>query len=156
MGCSCSGCPEEEVAASVMVSIEVPGGVTIGGGATATEPPPQPARPRNRQRIAETKTPQSAKRRPFARANAQRFLTSNRRRTASASSGSRRVAETGGTRRGTYGGKIAEPLVFTVTLKVVEVPLVSETVEGTWQIALRGAPLQASETEPLKPCPGVS
>jgi hypothetical protein len=45
--------------------------------------------------------------------------------------------------------------VVTVTLNVAA-PFASETLAGTWQTAARGAPLQLSETVPVKPAPGVS
>src|SRR5215469_5669292 len=158
MGCNCSGCPEEEVAASVMVSVEVPGGVTIGGGgatATEAEPPPQPARPRDTQKIPKASIPQNAKRfLALAHSNA-RLFRSNKRISATASSGSRGVPEIGRGRRGADGGRIDKPAVFTVTVKVAAVPLARETAEGTWHVAASGAPLQASETLPVNPCPGV-
>src|ERR1700752_745127 len=45
MGCNWSGWPEGEVAESVTVRVEVPEGVTTGGGGvTAALPPPQPVR----------------------------------------------------------------------------------------------------------------
>ncbi len=46
---SCSGLPEEDIAADVIVIVEVPegvtmdGGVTVGGGVTVELPLPQPA-----------------------------------------------------------------------------------------------------------------
>ncbi len=57
---------------------------------------------------------------------------------------------------GAKGGAAAEPLVVTVTANVAGAPLVRDRLEGTWQVALRGAPLQESEIAPLKPVPGVS
>jgi len=46
------------------------------------------------------------------------------------------------------------PLVFTLTVKVVARPPVTETVGGTWQVAARGAPEQDSEIVPEKFCAG--
>jgi hypothetical protein len=43
MGCNCSGCPEEDIAVSVMVIVEVPEGVMMGGGVVVTLLLPQPA-----------------------------------------------------------------------------------------------------------------
>lgn len=43
MGCSCSGCPEEDIAVSEMVIVELPGGVTMGGGVVVALLLPQPA-----------------------------------------------------------------------------------------------------------------
>jgi hypothetical protein len=41
---SCNGCPEEDIAVGVIVMVEVPAGVTTGGGgATDALEPPQPA-----------------------------------------------------------------------------------------------------------------
>jgi hypothetical protein len=54
MGCNCSGWPEEEFALREMVIVEVPEGVTTGGGGVtdALQPPPQPARAKVMQKIA--------------------------------------------------------------------------------------------------------
>jgi hypothetical protein len=64
MGCNCSGWPEEEFALREMVIVEVPEGVTTGGGGItdALLPPPQPARATVMQKIATERTPQRAKR----------------------------------------------------------------------------------------------
>ena len=43
MGCSCSGCPVEDIAVGVIVIVELPAGVTMGGGVVVTLLLPQPA-----------------------------------------------------------------------------------------------------------------
>ena len=60
MGCNWSGWPDEEVAASEIVMVEVLAGVTTGVGGTAALPPPQPVRASATQKIAAERTPQSA------------------------------------------------------------------------------------------------
>lgn len=55
MGCNWSGWPDEELAESEIVMVEVPEGVTIGGGGGVMDtlpPPPQPARMNGMQKIA--------------------------------------------------------------------------------------------------------
>lgn len=99
----------EDVALKEIVMVEVPEGVTIGGGGvTAALPPPQPANTKAVQKIATKKTPQKARR--FLRAagwNARRCLLKNaskkksRARKIGAEKGTR---EMGGTRSGAVGG----------------------------------------------------
>lgn len=149
-----------DVALKEIVMVEVPEGVTIGGGGViAALPPPQPANTKAVQKIATKKTPQKARR--FLRAagwNARRCLLKNaskKKSRASKIGAGRGTRESGGMRSGMEGGNAAGPLVVTVTLKVA-VPLARETLAGTWQTAPRGAPLQLKATVPLKPEPGVS
>lgn len=63
MGCNCKGWPEEALAASVMVMVEVPEGVMIGGGGwrAVLLPPPQPAKANAAHKTAAERTPKSAK-----------------------------------------------------------------------------------------------
>src|SRR5260370_18312732 len=42
MGCNCRGCCVGDIALMVMMIVEVPGGVTMGGGVVVTLPLPQP------------------------------------------------------------------------------------------------------------------
>ena len=51
---------------------------------------------------------------------------------------------------------MARPAVETDTVNGAGAPFAMVTEEGTWHVALRGAPLQVSETVPLKPAPGLS
>jgi hypothetical protein len=60
------------------------------------------------------------------------------------------------TRVGIDGGRLAVPLVVTVTVNGRAVPLVTERLEGTWQAAPKGTPLQANEILPVKPGPGLT
>jgi hypothetical protein len=64
MGCNCRGWPDEDVAESEIVMVEVPDGVTMGGGGgvTAALPPPHPEKLSVTQKIATERAPQSAKR----------------------------------------------------------------------------------------------
>lgn len=64
MGCSCSGWPVEDVALSEIVMVEVPEGVTIGGGGVVMDAalPPQPVSANVIQKIAAWSIPQSARR----------------------------------------------------------------------------------------------
>lgn len=160
MGWSWSGWPVEDVALREIVMVEVPEGVTTGGGGvTAALPPPQPVRINEMQKIGAARTPQSAKR--FLRTTGRStsaFLLENantKKRSASKIGAGKGTRKTGGMRSGANGGSSAEPLVVTVTVKVAG-PLASETLAGTWQTAPRGAPLQLRETVPVKPAPGVS
>src|SRR5437879_13876897 len=85
---------------------------------------------------------------PTAPSKIQRFLAMNTRSRANARSGSKRIPEGGTRRRGIEGGSMALPLVDTVTVNGAGAPFVIDTVAGTWQVALRGAPVQASATVP--------
>ena len=160
MGCNCRGWPDEDVAESEIVIVEVPEGVTTGGGGvvTAALPPPQPETANVMQRMVAERTPRRTRR--FLRAaswNARRSLPRivNKKNRASTIGANKGTCGAGGRRSGADGGNWAEPLVVTATVKVAA-PLASETLAGTWQTAPRGAPLQLSETAPVKPAPGVS
>src|SRR5690242_5909651 len=142
--------------------VEVPEGVTRGGGGVVMDaaPPPQPVTATVIQKNAAERAPKWVKRRLQATSwNARAFLLKNannrksRTRKVGTDKGTREI---GGMRRGATGGNWAGPLVVTVTVKVAGVPLASETFAGTWQTAPRGAPLQLSPTVPVKPVPGVS
>ncbi len=75
---------------------------------------------------------------------------------AKASSKSTRIRAGGGKRHGIEGGSPAAPLVDTVTVKGAGAPFAITTVGGTWHVAPSGVPLQASDTVPVKPAPGVN
>lgn len=64
MGCNCSAWPVEELALSEIVMVEVPEGVTRGGGGVVADaaPPPQPASANVTPKIATKRTPQKARR----------------------------------------------------------------------------------------------
>src|SRR5882672_6535619 len=62
MGCSSSGCPEDDIADGVMTIVEVPDGVTMDCCGTAALPPPQPAMPRKTQKTATVRAPHFVKR----------------------------------------------------------------------------------------------
>src|SRR5260370_39336195 len=78
------------------------------------------------------------------------------KRRAKASSKSTRIRAGGAKRHGIEGGSPAAPLVDTVTVKGAGAPFAITTVGGTWHVAPSGMPLQASDTVPGKPAPGVS
>src|SRR5690242_20076314 len=62
MGCSWSGWPVEDVALGETVMVEVPEGVTMGGGGVIDAlPPPHPARANVMQRMAAERAPQRAR-----------------------------------------------------------------------------------------------
>jgi len=163
MGCNWSGWPVEDVAVSEIVMVEVPEGVTTGGGGvTAALPPPQPAKANGRQKIAAERTAQRTRRLLRAGSwSARRFLprTVNKKKSRASTIGVGRgtcgTREMGGMRSGADGGNWAGPLVVTLTVNVAG-PLASETPAGTWQRAPRGAPLQVNQTVPVKPAPAVS
>ena len=160
MGWSCSGWPVEEVALSEIVMVEVPEGVTTGGGVVVL-PPPQPARNNGMKKMATAeRAPQSVRRLlRTAGGNARSFLLkreNNRERSASKIGVGTGTRETGGMLSGAEGGNWAGPLVVTVTLKGAGLPFVTATLEGAWQTAPRGAPLQVSPIVPVKPDPGMS
>ena len=151
--------PVEDVALREIVMVEVPAGVTIGGGVIEALPPPQPARANVIQRIVVERAPQRARR--FLRVVwwiARTFLWIKaymRKSRASKVGAGRGTREMGGMRSGADGGNWAGPLVVTVAVNVAEPPA-SETLAGTWHTAPRGAPLQLSPTMPAKPELGVS
>src|SRR5215831_16553148 len=135
MGWSCSGWPVEDVALSEIVSVEVPEGVTMGGGVViAALPPPQPARENGMQKMAAERTPQSVRR--LLRAgggNGRAFLlkkANSQKRRASKTGAGTGKRETGGV-GGAKGGNWAVPLVVTVTLKGAGFPFVTATLEGS-------------------------
>src|SRR5256885_6289423 len=91
-----------------------------------------------------------------ALSNIEHFLATFIKTRASASRSSMRNPSGRTKRCGIEGGNMAPPLVDTVTVKGAGAPLAIETVGGTWHAAPSGAPLQASDTVPLYPAPGVS
>src|SRR5215469_6673189 len=137
MGCNWRGWPAEEVALSEIVMVEVPEGVTIGGGVVVVALlPPQPAKKNGMERIATAKrTPQSVRRLlRTAHGSTRAFLpkdASSRKRRASKVGAGRGTREMGGMRSGAVGGNWAGPLVVTVTLKGAGFPFVTATVEGS-------------------------
>jgi hypothetical protein len=150
MGGSWSDLPEEDIALSVIVMVEVPEGVMTGGGVRKALPPPQPATPRTTLKTAVARTAQSLKRLgPAALCNLLRFFKAIQRTSASANKGNTRSPGVGLRRGGAEGGKMAAPLVVTVTVNGAAAPFEIDTLAGTWQLAPRGAPLHASEMLPL-------
>ena len=136
MGWSCSGWPVEDVALSEIVSVEVPEGVTMGGGVVIVAlPPPQPARKNGMQKMAAERTPRSVGRLlRTGGGNGRAFLlkkANSQKRRASKIGASTGTRETGGVRSGAAGGNCARPLVVTVTLKGAGFPFVTATLEGS-------------------------
>src|SRR6266849_828423 len=132
MGCSSSGCPEDDVAAGVMTIVEVPAGVMMDCCGTAALPPPQPAMPRKTQKTAMVRPLHPVKRPlPSAFPGLRRFLTATRRTNPSVNRGSTRCPETGVKRMGIEGGSTAPPLVATVTVNGEGALLATDTLEGT-------------------------
>src|SRR5882724_4572231 len=132
MGCSSSGCPEEDIAVGVITIVEVPDGVTMDCWVTAAFPPPQPAMPRKTQKTAAVRALYLVKRLlPLALPSLRRFLKAIRRTNPSANSGITRCPEMGVTRMGIKGGKLAPPLVATVTVNGEGALLATDTLEGT-------------------------
>src|SRR5258708_366712 len=156
MGCSCSGCPEGDIADGVIVIVEVPegvtmaGGVTGGGGVTAELPLPQPAAYNTEHRKIAVRALLLAKRLPLAASsNIQRFFLANTKTRAIARRINTRISSPGTKGPGIEGGSTAAPLVDTVTVNSAGAPLAIATVAGTWHVAPSGAPEQASDTVPL-------
>ena len=146
-----------DMALTVIVMVEVPEGVTRGGGVVVMALLlPQPAAEITEQRKMMVSAAVHAKRREWsAGAKIQRFMTKNARRIKS-SGRSRRIRDGGLKCHGIEGGSTAVPAVETVTVNGAGAPFAIDTAGGTWQTVPRGAPLQASETVPLKPAPGLS
>src|SRR5258708_4055904 len=155
MGCNCNGCPNEDIAPSVMVMVEVPEGVVMdgevtGGGVTAEFPLPQPTANNTEHRKAAVRALLHAKRLALrAQSNIRRFRAVITRIKANARSGRIRIPAGGAKSLGIKGSSAAPPLVDTVTVNGTGVPLTIATVAGTWHVAPRGAPLQANDTVPL-------
>lgn len=110
MGCSWSGCPVEELAVREIVMVEVPEGVTIGGGGAVMDaaPPPQPVSAKVIQKTAAWSIPQSARRLVrLAGWGVRRFLvrSANRKKSRVSKVGrSRRTCEIGWMRSVMGGG----------------------------------------------------
>ena len=111
MSCNWSGWPVEDVAASEIVRVEVPEGVTTGGEVTAALPPPQPAKANVMQKMAAERTAQRTRR--FLRAaswGVRRFLPRivNKKKSKVSTIGANRgtcgTREIGGMRSGADGG----------------------------------------------------
>src|SRR5882724_5923797 len=132
MGCNCSGCPDEDIAAGVITIVEVPEGVTMGGDVTAALPPPQPVAPRKTHKTAMVRASYIVKRLlPAALSSVRTLLTANMRTNPSANIGSTRCPEMGVKRTGIEGGSTAPPLVDTVTVNGDGAPFATGTFEGT-------------------------
>jgi hypothetical protein len=99
MGWSCKGWPESDIALGVIEIVDVPEGVTIGGGGvTAALPPPQHATPRITQRIVAVNAPQTASRLlPVRDSNARKPTEQIKSTSANAPIGSNGTPEMGGT-----------------------------------------------------------
>ena len=142
----------------VMVIVEVPEGVMMGGGGvgavvTALVLPPLLPQPvtliREQSRIA-VRAPLHAKRLGRrASSNIRRFLAIISMSKVNARSGRTRIPSGGRKRLGIESGSTPAPLVDTVTVKGAGVPLAIATLAGAWHTAPSGAPLQTSDTVPL-------
>jgi hypothetical protein len=138
----------------VMVIVEVPEGVMMGGGAAVKALLllillPQPAASiREKSSIAVRALFHA--RRPMRRpSNIQRFLAIISMSKVNARSGRTRIPFGGEKCLGIEGRSAAAPLVDTVIVKGVGVPLAIATLAGAWHTAPSGAPLQTSDTVPL-------
>jgi hypothetical protein len=150
MGGSWSGWPVEDMALGVTIIVEVPEGVTIGGGTTEALPPPQPARPQAAQKTAIARIVASLKcQEPPAFCKVRRVLDERRRTSVSANKGQTRRPGIGLMRSGADNGALAAPLVVTVTVNGTTAPFEIDTLAGTWQAAPRGAPLHVRDTVPV-------
>jgi hypothetical protein len=116
--------------------VEVPEGVTTGGGARLALllvlAVPQPAARITEQRKTAVTAPLHDKR--LARrslSNVQRFLAAFTKTRASARSRSKRIPAGGAKRLGGEGSTMALPLVDTVTVNGAAAPFETETVGGT-------------------------
>ena len=123
-----------DIAVGVIVSVDVPCGVTIGGGGTvAVLPPPQPAVLNNASSVIAAKAVPNAK--PLVCAVVRRsvFLTSHARNIMMSASIGRLRTPPRGVRRGAFknGNSAALPLVVTVTDRGAGLPFESCSVEGT-------------------------
>ena len=135
MGCNCSGCPDEDIAAGVITIVEVPEGVTMGGGVTAALPAalpaPQPLKLTPTQKTTTVNALLNAIRLtlvvfPYTR----RFVIATSETRASATNGSKRDPPNGLSRRRIVGGKSAPPLVDTVTVNGDGMPFAMDTLNG--------------------------
>lgn len=156
MGCNCNGCPVRDVALMVIVIVEVPEGVMMGGGVVTTLGDgvvmllPQPVAPITKQSRIAARAPLHAKRRVrVAPSSVQRFLVMITKSRTTARSGRTRIPAGGAKRLGVKCGSAAPPLVDTATVNGAGVPFASVTVAGAWQTAASGAPLQANDMAPL-------
>jgi hypothetical protein len=147
----------------VITIVNVPDGVTSGGGASvglvltvlAALPQP-PAKIAEKKRTVVTVLVHARCLSLNAPANIRRCLLATTKAKTKASSKSTGTP-TGGTKRhGIEGGRIAGPLVETETVNGEGAPLVIETLAGTWHVAFSGAPLQVSAMVPAKLVPGVN
>ena len=130
--CNCSGCPEEDIAVGVITIVEVPGGVTMGGGVTAALPPPQPATPNATQRTTAPSAPLKINcLLSAALPNVPTCLKVIKTSNASASKGNTRSPPNGLNRTRIVGGKMAPPLVETVMVNSAGAPFATDTLEGT-------------------------
>jgi len=157
MGWSWSGLPVEDMALGVTVIVEVPEGVMTGGGIRLMPPPPQPAMPRAEHKTPVVRIMRSLKRLGRVESwNSWPSLKAIQRTSVRANEGHTGSPGLGLMRSGAEGGKMAEPLVVTVTVNGAATPFEIDTLAGSWQAAPKGAPLHVSDTVPLYPAPGVN
>lgn len=107
MGCNCNGCPVRDVALMVMVIVEVPEGVMMGGGVVTTLGDgvvmllPQPVAPITKQSKIAARAPLHAKRGArVAPSSVQRFLVMISKSRTTARSGRTRIPAGGAKRVG--------------------------------------------------------
>ena len=115
------------------VMVEVPEGVTAGGGgATAALPPPQPTALRIAPKMTAARTPENVKRRaPLVLPDSRSPFRKRRRTSVNARKGSSGTLENGGGASGGESGVRADPLVVTVTVNGVAIPFARDTLAGT-------------------------
>ncbi|SRR5712692_1654182 len=137
MACSCSACPEEDIAVGEIAIVEVPEGVTMDGGVTGgggvTELPlPQPAAYNTEHRKIAVRALFHAKRLELTTpSNIQRFLLAITKTRATARRINTRILSAGTKRPGIQRGKMPAPLVDTVTVNGAGTPFASDTLAGT-------------------------
>ena len=155
-GCNCNGWPVEDVADSVITIVEVPEGVTTGGGVTgcgatlALPDPPHPPKTKTTNSSLAASKPDSKK--CFVVKTAlelRKFLKSSKTAIAIASKDSARKTPSGWNRISESGRTCAGPRVWMLTVNMAAAPVEIEAVIGAWQTAPVGAPLQDKATVPL-------
>lgn len=156
-----SGFPVDDTADGVTVIVNVPCGVTTGGGVCATgletlPAPPQPA-PLKTSRQAQHANRADNRRELEPRSRSVLAAAMSTRNNMTTMAGMGRKRQSGSSDGGVISmGSIPAPVVLTATVKAVGLPFDTGTLAGTEHVAAVGAPLHASATLPEKPAPGVS